>query len=506
MADLSPHTSMFSYSITRPYPFRWLTPTIFVVGILASILFSFINFATSGYNMITITTPDPNTTIANVTNFQNWPSFLTSKIRPTCEPKALTVNGDYYTNNTILSYRLLSITHDKETNGITYADTPYLNNPLTDCSILEVSYHYKRNEQIDHIWTVDLVAYVTCAINGDAGRDWINMSTTYGASTEMHGFGFYNSNPEKKASFWWGESILNWHQKKVIFDTFSFSEEVMENDKDFFTKTGIVKFFPLPRITEVDQYKSNTSWLVDITNCYVLPLPKLPLTWVIWECKGDVEYPQNMLHEYGLDSDMAAKVFHSIVMADLGQSSLNILNNPELLEYFTKDYDPFFDFIGSSLGLWMPSLAKEPYMAANASQWDLHISPSVLATTYLCQVPQLKSTGTLIFSVLIANLVLLQALWKIFILCTDFFVTRKHPEMNSCLGCQMNNITTESNIELGEYNCLGQENTTEGPANMRTESVANEIKIEERDRLVQEQSGNKDSREELLRLDESQRL
>ncbi|PSN58768.1 hypothetical protein BS50DRAFT_368049 [Corynespora cassiicola Philippines] len=453
MAAMSSYKSVFSYNITRPYPFQWFTPVVVILGILAAVLFSFMNLATSGYDMVTAATSNPNMTITNVTYFQNWPSFFTSKIRPKCEPQALAANREYYTNNTALSYRLESLSYDNAMGLSKYPDTPYLNNPLRDCKIFQIEYYYEQDERLAQGWTVSVRAYISCAVDTEVGRMWLKMSTTYGSGSEVTS-SHLNPDEESKASLWWGGSLLFWYQEKVKHDINHAAARFMNSSGDFPMKKGTVIFFPLLRITDSDQYKSNTSWLEDKPLCTIFPNPESAEIVHLWDCDSNERYPYNLFHDIGLDAGMLAKAFYSTVMADLGQASVNVLDNRDLLEYFTESFSYFSTFIKTvNIG----NLAKGPYASANASRWNLVISPSVLSTTYLCQVPQLKSTGSLIFSVLIANLVLLQALWKFFNFFASFFMLRKYPEANSCLGCQNIKKSTESGVELGEYSPLVQE-------------------------------------------------
>lgn len=57
------YTSWFSYTITKPYPYRWFTPVAIVGGIILAVLFSLVNLAANGYYMRTVYTNDPNTTL-----------------------------------------------------------------------------------------------------------------------------------------------------------------------------------------------------------------------------------------------------------------------------------------------------------------------------------------------------------------------------------------------------------------------------------------------------------
>lgn len=63
------------------------------------------------------------------------------------------------------------------------------------------------------------------------------------------------------------------------------------------------------------------------------------------------------------------------------------------------------------------------------------LEPSVIVGQYLCQVPVLKPAGSLIVSILIADLVLLQALWQLVSLVAISFLERRQPKSQYCLGC-----------------------------------------------------------------------
>jgi hypothetical protein len=60
--------------------------------------------------------------------------------------------------------------------------------------------------------------------------------------------------------------------------------------------------------------------------------------------------------------------------------------------------------------------------------------PATISTQYLCQVPRLKSTSSLIVSIIIADLVFLQALWVTVKFLMAFFLERR-PEAKYCDGC-----------------------------------------------------------------------
>lgn len=53
------------------------------------------------------------------------------------------------------------------------------------------------------------------------------------------------------------------------------------------------------------------------------------------------------------------------------------------------------------------------------------VTPLVLATDYMYQLPSLKSSAAHVVSVLVANLVLLLSTWKISVLAVDYFFIPK---------------------------------------------------------------------------------
>ena len=77
--------------------------------------------------------------------------------------------------------------------------------------------------------------------------------------------------------------------------------------------------------------------------------------------------------------------------------------------------------------------ARAPYSGDGLG--SLSVNSSVLYTQYLCQVPVLKSTGSLIVSILIADLVFLRTAWSILNWIAATRLKRSNPAANECDGC-----------------------------------------------------------------------
>ena len=142
-----------------------------------------------------------------------------------------------------------------------------------------------------------------------------------------------------------------------------------------------------------------------------------------------------------IQADSAAKSFHSTILTDLGQVSStypNILTNATSLQHFTSNFSMITDPNLSNTANAPPGPALQDYDTLKSQTGPLGTTPAVILTKYLCQVPRRKAGGTLFVVILVADLVFLQALWKIFTLATDtWLLTKKKwgPEVTYCEGC-----------------------------------------------------------------------
>lgn len=153
----------------------------------------------------------------------------------------------------------------------------------------------------------------------------------------------------------------------------------------------------------------------------------------------------------GVFLNMMAISQYSSALTDLGQSQpSNIFASPQLT----------LDFANSTVSMMVKAMNRstplewegmlETRVPAKAEEIPLnditafykwakkgvpHVDPAVLSTEYLCQVAKLKSTGSLIISIVVADLVLLQTLWVAFDWAVSSFHHRGQPEARYCLGC-----------------------------------------------------------------------
>jgi hypothetical protein len=85
----------------------------------------------------------------------------------------------------------------------------------------------------------------------------------------------------------------------------------------------------------------------------------------------------------------------------------------------------------------IPPPKQEQTFRLSSEKWQPlpAVTPSVVTAQYLCQIPQLKSAGSPVISIFVADIVFLQTLWQIFKLVVGSILERKHPEANYCQGC-----------------------------------------------------------------------
>ena len=128
-------SSVLTYSVTRRYPFGWLTPFVLIGGSLALVAFSVLNFASQGYILEVVYSNNPNATTAQ-TQFKNWPVLMTSKIKSTYKPVNIPVSTQLLTNNTALTYTLSEVRQQSAEGDVTFLPSLVCyNNLLEDCTV-----------------------------------------------------------------------------------------------------------------------------------------------------------------------------------------------------------------------------------------------------------------------------------------------------------------------------------------------------------------------------------
>jgi hypothetical protein len=172
------------------------------------------------------------------------------------------------------------------------------------------------------------------------------------------------------------------------------------------------------------------------------------------------DWPYTRIPDVWIPSDTFAKVFLSTILTDLGRNNtITALNNAAVLEYFSKNittmrqgtgYNVFWYNnsapLNGSVENWLKAgPARTPYKQAHGG--NLTVTPSMLYSQYVCQVPRLKSTGSLIFAILVADLVILKAAWTVLNWITVAVMQSRVPTAHYCAGC-IGDTASTSTVEL----------------------------------------------------------
>ncbi|KAF5670936.1 hypothetical protein FDENT_11106 [Fusarium denticulatum] len=460
------HASYFSYNLSRSYRYVWFTP-VFLIGVLiATALIAFLSVATQGYETISKATSNPNTTSKNRNPFSDWPSFLTANTKSLCSTTTIPIGTEFYTNNTALKFAITKIwrgENPKEPDAL-LGSLLYLNNPFQSCAVNGITIEF---EDIDRSasqialqqWGAKLRASLSCEVDTPGGTTTVNMTTTYdvnGIDNDV-GTAFPGRNEAAKASLWWGESLLAWYSIALTNDMHVANEKFFrgENDTDVppiykdhisFTKRKTV-------VPSVQDIKALDFFQV---SCFFVPSSNNGVAPNVYYCSRDKMNNTHLIEQLSkvddsdqlmplpgtwISADNLAKAFYFTILADLEQadSGPNILDNVELLTHSTKGYEA----IRNRTPIWgdnlrvntTKGLAHRAFASKDSSKKKLGIEPSVISTTFLCQITRLKSRPTLIVSVIINTIVILSALWRLCQFLIDAILSKNDPETMNCAGC-----------------------------------------------------------------------
>ncbi len=413
-------------------------------------LVSFANFVASGYELTSTYTSDPSTVNKDLW-FKHWPEWLRNNIDATCQPAHLLVNSQFFTNQTALSYTLTSIAITEDGASSTSPSLPYLDNVMGDCEVLDITMDFDRSQtqnptRLAHggACAIDVRAYSTCTTHGPNGLTRFNFSSLYNPEQGFDSPGsssLIGTNATAKASLWWAQQLLlsYWFDTNIAlykavgdpYSTYNSGRGIQQ---------GAANFYRIASQQDIEKLDFFALWF-EFTGTedktYYMGNRLSVLSFL--------EEP-NMAGSFGppiwLQADKLAKAMYSAVMTDLGQVSLprssNIVADPGVLHTFSKDLALIHDtayIIGTPSelhGVVLDGTYED--LRDSIGSGPLKITPSVISTNYLCSVPKLKSTGNIFISILLADLVLLNAAWVVYCLIVERFFVRS-PTAGYCEGC-----------------------------------------------------------------------
>lgn len=450
------YQSFFSYNITRPYPTRWLTPVVVIGGILATALVSLLNVVATGYELFTITSTDPNATLAQPTWFDKWRSFKVST-KASCDSTEIPLQARLYTNNTAFPYTLYSVWKLDESSEQhrVLGSLVYFNQPLQRCNVSRISIDIDVDDRTGgQMALIPVGATVTtvvdCAIDDSQGRTYFQLFGLYNpvpVSSDPTG-GFLARNQTSKASLWWGESIMRLYWASLMMDYYN---------ANLFLEDPLYKGVVTIR-RESNQAIATADEVMGVgffsISCFFNNLNSTGILHQFAFCDSDHNDILSLFRGKLMPSiwdavNILGKATYFSILADLGRSNdsgPNMLADPNLLANLSQHLTQINQTLESKFRWGIPSLAQQSFDLSQAHNTSLGVSPAILAADYICQVPKLKTGGTLFVSILVADLVQLQALWTIFKFAVDTFWIGKKPELKSCGGC------ATSALELNVFN------------------------------------------------------
>ncbi|KAF9769451.1 hypothetical protein IL306_013115 [Fusarium sp. DS 682] len=411
-------------------------------------------------------TSNPNTTSENRNPFSDWPSFLTANTKSLCSATTIPIGTEFYTNNTALKYTVTKIYRGENPKApdALLGSLPYLNSPFQNCSVTGITIEF---EGIDRSasqialqqWGAKLRASLSCQVDTPGGRTTVNMTTTYdnnGIDNDV-GTAFPGRNDSTKASLWWGESLLAWNSIALTNDMHVANEKFFRGENDTNVPPiykGHISFSKRKTVVpSVEDIKALDFFQV---SCFFVPFSNNGVSPNVYYCSNEKMENSHLIEKLSkadqsdqlmplpgiwISADNLAKAFYFTILADLGQtdSGPNILDNVELLTQSTKDYEAIRDrepVWGDNLRVnTTEGLAHYAFTSKDPSRKKLGIEPSVISTTFLCQIPRLKSRPTLIVSVVINTIVILSALWRLYQFSIDATLLKNDPEVMNCAGC-----------------------------------------------------------------------
>ncbi|QIW95658.1 hypothetical protein AMS68_001176 [Peltaster fructicola] len=473
------YKSYFEYPVSRPYPYRWFTPVAIIGVIVALTAFSAVNLASTGYTIDIEYTSNPNATDGR-TWFARLPSIGGGRARATCQATVSPVGSQLLTNNSALTYKIEQVTRHA-TNGdrLSLPSLIYNNNPLENCRLLSITILLnwanggRTAAQIAwSAWEAVLEGRLACDIaNGQDGITTVNITAGYNlvpntASIYTGDFHFTGRNATTQASLYWGESLLAgyWYQltSKMYNEVYA---NYIDKNKDGFT-AGYLYLVPNETVADI---KDLTYFNLLYRWITVMDRNQEKFTY-----GNNTDNPATLLAgkvipNIWIEADTMAKAFYSTMMTDLGQVNArqNILADADLLTYFTANLGKTETSSGQP---WGPMRGQ--YNAKNSTIGPLEVKPSILTMDYLCQVPVLKDTGNLLISLMVADLVFVQALWFLFKHITIYFMKRQRIAQNCCEGCAQRNAGDDgTNVSLAGLDFPAEERSLYQDSYAATEST-----------------------------------
>ncbi|TDZ25562.1 hypothetical protein Cob_v001817 [Colletotrichum orbiculare MAFF 240422] len=415
------HRSWFSYAITRPYPFRWFTPVVIIGGIILAVPLSLANLSANGFYLKSVYTSDPNGTEASTNElwFRRPPFNWQSDVQAKCQPYLLSVGDSFFTSNQGFRYTVKAIGDSAENSRSTVG---YKNNTFHNCVPTRIAFKLRKVDTAAPSWWLSwsdsstMEATVKCGIITDDGLIDVTLAIV-DASHGDRDYGYVvNDDYRTRASIWWGTRLLNAYWNGVMS-----AASQMGDSEGYVIRAGLT-FTTKPSEEDIltDAFFDLYWWMSndDTLHCAKILYSLLALD------LGNCRLPNLLLNDDGLR-------YAIIAPDDSNRVRGGLLNGSSVQPVGPDRYNEIPSPGGNGTDEDRSEL-KESYDMFRPRTGPLGCSNATIVTQYLCSVPQQKGWGVLIFSILVADLVFLQAAWKILAWVSDGIVARQVPDAMSC--------------------------------------------------------------------------
>lgn len=429
-------------------------------------MFSVINFATTGFYLKTIYTTSPNETIAEQHWYTKAPWTWSDKLKATCQAQNLPIGYQFFTTNLGLSYTLDSVTqYNKATNQTVHLPSlPYLNQTLEDCQIDQVVLYMRKNDQSENghsawwSWGDSTgAATAHCTVSTAVGLVNASFAATYSSSPKQYSY-VIQDNYTEQSSMWWGTRLLNLYWSSTLFQMAGALYPDLDNTNwtttPIWTK-GQITFTP----NKTDDIKAYEFFNLQY---YFIAGDSSIRNYADPDLSNMYNY-DGLAYTGPLTEGLSwAKVMTSTILTDLGQSKLpNLLLDEKLLQWILQypddeirqGLDPYscdYENDGNCYQDWVnfggiaapgvnPDVSQDQQKPMNQSydaykslMGPLGTKKTTIFSQYACSIPVRKDGGTLFLSILIADLVFLQALWAILTLVAGAIVSKSDGYAMAC--------------------------------------------------------------------------
>jgi hypothetical protein len=444
-----PATSFFTYPVTRKYPakFTWI---ILAGGAILITFFTFVAVAGNAYQLETYYTNDYNATIANKTWYQRQAFSWATDLETTCQPTLLTIGGDHTTTNQGFHYAIGSFHHEGNSSNIPLTAS-YRNGSLNNCEVREIVIELVRKDENRlprNFWSWGSTyarSTTECTMATDDGPLKVNFTSELPTALRRREItdAFLSLNDTAHPGRYIGAQILgSWYIQISVAMGYSAPGELDDvNAASWGSGTVTLTRSDVTDYKSLDFFYCDTGFNDDGGG---LSWMHPPNTIQHWYDQWTPEAAQNnydaSMPNISLVVDAFAKTYYSLLLSDFNTTeetkATNALSTSEGIEYLQTVNDTDLANVRSIFGdKGGGAIGRSTNNLTNLNQPLDFAQHTTLFSRYLCSIPKQKSTFKLLFAVVLADIVFLNACWTVFGWIATWWLGRTDPHAEHCIGC-----------------------------------------------------------------------